>query len=286
MQTRNTHSLVSEFGYTIQHSNGLGLLGNGMAVSVQGARHQQDSTPCQDHSLYMIKDDLVFFGVADGHGDSKHNLSHIGSKIALETARPILFEAIQDLQQSATLSKRDWLTIQNNIERRIRWEWNAACKRELGLENPDGSWQSDLIQFGTTLIACCQSQHGLLGLQIGDGDIAWMDSTGDVHFMFSEPQDRFGTVTHSLCRPFEVGICQSFFIPVPPSCSMILLSTDGMGDCLQGERRQFATILPWLANRQSIPVEELAQWLYKISTNGNGDDMSIAIHYPTHQPSP
>jgi len=286
MQSQENDSRSNENGYTTQHSYGSGTLGNGFAVSVQGARHQQDGTPCQDHSRYTVSDDVVFWGVADGHGDKKHSLSHIGSRLALETARPILLEAIQSLPLPDTLSKRDWLTIQNHIERRIRWEWNAACKRSLGLTHSDGSWTPELIQFGTTLIACCQSRHGLLGLQIGDGDMAWMDSNGEVQFMFLEPQDDFGTVTHSLCRPFEAGICQSFYTTLPTSCSMLLLSTDGMGDCLQGERNQFANILPWLAKRKSMPFEELAQWMYKISNNGNGDDMSIAIHYPTQQPSP
>ena len=63
---------------------------------------------------------------------------------------------------------------------------------------------------------------------------------------------------------------------------MLLLSTDGIRDCLQGERDRFATILPWLSKRKEDPITSIAQWLYKISTNGNGDDMSVAIHYPSN----
>ena len=94
-------------------------------------------------------------------------------------AQPILREVLDTLTVPQT--KREWLSVQNNIERRIRWEWNCACKRELGLPGSDGTWIPELIQFGTTLLACCQSSKGLLCIQIGDGDIAWMSPDNNVH---------------------------------------------------------------------------------------------------------
>ena len=254
-------------------------MGTGFSLSVQGARHLHDGIPCQDHSLYTIDGDTLFIGVADGHGDAKHARSHIGSRLALEIAQPILREALDTLTIPQT--KREWLSFQNNIERRIRWEWNCACKRELELSDTDGTWIPELIQFGTTLLACCQSSKGLLCFQIGDGDIAWMSKDNQVHFIFPESEDVIGTVTHSLCQPFEEGVCQSCLLSPPIDCTMLLLSTDGIRDCLQGERDRFATILPWLSKRKEDPIETVAQWLYQISTHGNGDDMSLAIHYPS-----
>ena len=60
-------------------------------------------------------------------------------------AQPILREVLDTLTVPQT--KREWLSVQNNIERRIRWEWNCACKRELGLPHSDGTWIPELIQF-------------------------------------------------------------------------------------------------------------------------------------------
>ena len=278
MNVSDTES-TSPKEYSQQSHSQQSVTGNGFALSVQGARHLHDDIPCQDHSLYHIENGTVFIGVADGHGDAKHPRSHIGSRLALEIAQPILREALNTI--TIPQSKREWLSVQNNIERRIRWEWNCACKRELGLPDSDGTWIPELVQFGTTLLACCQSSKGLLCIQIGDGDIAWMSPDNNVHFIFPESEDVIGTVTHSLCRPFEEGICQSCLLPPPVDCAMLLLSTDGIRDCLQGERDRFATILPWLSKRKDDPITSIAQWLYKISTNGNGDDMSVAIHYPS-----
>ena len=268
--------------YTQQSSSQQHQNGHGYSLSVQGARHLHDTIPCQDHSLYTIDEDVIFLGVADGHGDAKHALSHVGSRLALKVAKPILTDAIRTLTIPQT--KREWLSFQNNIERRIRWDWNCACKKTLGMDDQDGTWIPELIQFGTTLLACCQSPKGLLCFQIGDGDIAWMSVDNNVHFIFSESDDVIGTVTHSLCRPFEEGISQSALIPNPEDGAMLLLSTDGIRDCLQGDRERFATILPWLSKRKELDLSDIAQWLYQISTNGNGDDMSLAVHYPSIDP--
>ncbi len=269
------------------HHSNHNALGSGLAISVQGARHVQHKTCCQDASTYRVFEDLVFMGVADGHGDGKHGLSHIGSVLALQVAEPILTEVYRTLDFSVL--RRDCPTLSGNIEKRIRWEWNLACKRHLtqhGLLSADnrldGSWHKDLIQFGTTLLCCCYGSQGALYFQLGDGDIAWMTKESTVAFAFPEPEDVTGTITQSLCRPYEENISQCTFVPSSTQRShplMILLSTDGIRDCLQGERARFSSILPWLLNKRDDDVEQLTDWLYKISKHGNGDDISLSIHF-------
>lgn len=252
--------------------------GTGFSVSVQGARHVRNQTPCQDSSVYLATEEYVFCGVADGHGDKKHAMSHIGSKLALEVAHPILFDALRSLSQP--ISPRDWTTIQSNIEKRIRWEWNCECKRYMGEQSPTGEWTQELLNFGTTLLATCQSEHGTLFFQLGDGDIAIMNDAEEVQFIFEEDDDVTGTITHSLCRPFEENISKCTLLHLPPSIRMVLLSSDGIRDCLQGDRNRFSTILPWLNSKRNDDTETLNKWLYSISNNGNGDDISLSIHYP------
>ena len=48
--------------------------------SVIGARHQLNESLCQDASLAKSDTESFFLAVADGHGDSKHSNSHIGSR--------------------------------------------------------------------------------------------------------------------------------------------------------------------------------------------------------------
>ena len=96
MNVSDTESM-SQKEYSQQSHSQQSLTGSGFALSVQGARHLHDGIPCQDHSLYHIDNETVFIGVADGHGDAKHARSHIGSKLALEIAQPILREALDTL---------------------------------------------------------------------------------------------------------------------------------------------------------------------------------------------
>ena len=288
------------FAHTYQSNEN--TLGSGIAVSVQGARHVQHESLCQDASAYTVNEDVVFMGVADGHGDSKHALSHIGSELALKVAEPILTDLYRTLD--INLLKRDASTLSGNIEKRIRWEWNLACKRylkqqsTLSIDNTvDGAWHKDLIQFGTTLLCCCYGEQGVLYFQLGDGDIAWLTNDAEtvanakpkIEFAFAEPEDVTGTITQSLCRPYEENISHCRFIPTLQSKEskaqpvMILLSTDGIRDCLQGERSRFSSILPWLLSKRDDDVEQLANWLYKISKHGNGDDISLSIHFTQPQ---
>ncbi len=263
-----THTLTTE------QSN----LGKGFATSIQGARHVRDNTVCQDASIYCLYNDTICFGVADGHGDHKHALSHIGSKLALDVAIPILYSVLDSISGEGLTHLPTQL--KHSIEKRIRWEWNLGCKKHLGISSSDGSWIPELVQFGTTLLMCCQNHTHSLFFQLGDGDIALMNADDTVSFIFDEDQDVTGTVTHSLCRPFEEDISQICVQPNRPSNRMILLSTDGIRDCLQGDRERFATILPWLVKKSNEPIEATQQWLYKISNSGNGDDISLAIHTP------
>jgi len=253
-------------------------LGRGFATSIQGARHVRDNTVCQDSSIYCLYSDTICFGVADGHGDHKHALSHIGSKLALDVAIPILCSVLDSISGEGLTHLPTQL--KHSIEKRIRWEWNLGCKKHLGMSSSDGSWIPELVQFGTTLLMCCQNKTHSLFFQLGDGDIAVMNADDTVSFIFDEDQDVTGTVTHSLCRPFEEDISQICMQPNRASNRMILLSTDGIRDCLQGERDRFATILPWLVKKSNEPIEATQQWLYKISNSGNGDDISLAIHTP------
>lgn len=276
MQDTTTSSL---FAYTFTTEPN--PMGKGFATSIQGARHVRDNTLCQDASIYRHYNDTICFGVADGHGDHKHALSHIGSKLALDVAIPILCSVLDSISAEgfSTLPTH----LKHSIEKRIRWEWNIGCKKYLGMSSSDGAWIPELVQFGTTLLMCCQNKTHSLFFQLGDGDIAVMNGDDVVSFIFDEDEDVTGTVTHSLCRPFEENISQICVQQNRASNRMILLSTDGIRDCLQGDRTRFATILPWLAQKSNEPIEATQQWLYKISNGGNGDNISLAIHtsYPS-----
>jgi serine/threonine protein phosphatase PrpC len=147
----------------------------------------------------------------------------------------------------------------------------------LGIES-DGSWDEELIAFGTTLLCCCGNDKGLLGFQLGDGDMV-CSQEGTHRFLFAESTELMGTVTHSLCQPFKQN--QSMLAWVDNTdFEMVFLTTDGLRDCMQGDRKHFDTVIPWIQKIIRENPESLPTWLQKISTQGNGDDISIALYSP------
>ena len=243
------------------------------ALSVEGARHTLNGSPCEDASKATLLNGTFYLAVADGHGDAKHHLSHIGSRIAVEVAEPILRSALDALPKLP--SQRELLALKEQIEKRIRWDWNRSCKTHLGIE-ADGSWDEKLIAFGTTLICCCGNEQGMLGFQLGDGDIL-CSTTDAVNFLFAESTELMGTVTHSLCQPYKQNQSMLDWV-TGADCEMVFLTTDGLRDCMQGDRKHFQTVIPWIQKIMHNSPQTLPDWLQKISTQGNGDDISIALY--------
>ena len=62
------------------------------------------------------------------------------------------------------------------------------------------------------------------------------------------------------------------------SIEMLLLCTDGLGDCLIGERDSLTKVLPWISKIMDDNKESIPDWLNQISCKGNGDDISVAIY--------
>lgn len=248
---------------------------NTLALSVEGARHTLHRTPCEDASKASLINGSFYLAVADGHGDAKHHLSNIGAKLAVEVAEPILRSAFDALCNPP--SQRALIALKEQVEKRIRWDWNRRCKEHLNIES-DGSWNEQLIAFGTTLLCCVGNEHGILGFQLGDGDIVFTKD-GNCSFLFAESTELMGTVTHSLCQPYKHNQSMLDWID-STDFEMVFLTTDGLRDCMQGDRKHFKTVIPWIQKIIQDNPETLPEWLQKISTQGNGDDISIALYSP------
>lgn len=61
-------------------------------MTVQGASHRRNNTPCEDASASWNVDDAdgIIFAVADGHGDPACIRSAQGSKLVLEVVHTCL----------------------------------------------------------------------------------------------------------------------------------------------------------------------------------------------------
>ena len=254
-----------------------------IGFSVQGARHIQHNAPCQDafHIRRHQDHPIIAIATADGHGDPKHAHSDEGAQLAVKIATRLLLEAAAELMLEPTTQPetiRDHLY--RHLPKRIAYEWNREIKQKHRLSQ-DGSWHEVLIKYGTTVMGAVFSPHFALYLQLGDGDILLCDHSEEgPRFIFHQSEELFGSMTYSLCQPnadIHTQVhCERLLQP-----SMVILSTDGIRDCLEDEAAM-KRIPAWIIRKMNAEGFEaldqiLPDWLNQLSARGNGDDATIAF---------
>lgn len=162
----------------------------GVAFSLPGLSHLSNHKPCQDASLYIASDDKrdCLIAVADGHGGEDYDLSHVGSRLAVETARDIvkalwgkglndnnLLEFVEG--ELPDVLTTEWLRRvnihhQGHKEVTAKFSSDAVCGPieaidDLGLYN----WSDAVIRYGTTLLFYATHGDHFITFQIGDGAI-------------------------------------------------------------------------------------------------------------------
>ena len=154
-------------------------------ASIIGARHVQDRSVCQDAALSHLTDDgMLIVAVADGHGDKKHALSHIGSQLAVTTAVELMEIALRDvIVQSHKNTFQIQKELQLQLPKRIHYEWKKRVLEEISKDRTEDSTEflieefeeenlkEQVILYGTTLLAVGLFQGHMLCFQLGDGDI-------------------------------------------------------------------------------------------------------------------
>lgn len=255
--------------------------------SVQGARHVQMNTPCQDAVLVHQEKDLMILCAADGHGDSKHARSDEGAKIAVRIAGKILRQAFLDLKEDQRNHKELEQSIREHLPRRISWEWNRTVQQQ-----KEGTWSREVILYGCTILAAAISHDLCIFLQLGDGDMLFVNQDGHPEFIFPPQEDMYGTVTRSLCQP-NVAQHTQICVRSLSQPRLFLMSTDGLRDSLQDNEENYINVGRWLLKKYQQQgftqlANELPDWMSKISFQGNGDDttMAFSIWPSPHDPLP
>ncbi len=250
-------------------------------VSVRGARHIMDGTPCQDAVHVVESRDWVILCAADGHGDKKHAKSHEGAQIAVEIAAELLEAAIHDLGETPSLSPNQITHgLKSHLPRRLSWEWNRRVKAAAGLSG-EGDWDKALVLYGTTIMAVALTREFALFLQLGDGDMMLLRENGRSELIFEPDEEMYGSLTHSLCQPNNAiharVSCRKLKNP-----TLLILSTDGLRDSIQGDTAKFIGVGKWIQQWMGKDgwdgmLEGLPEWLGKVSEKGNGDDTTVGL---------
>ena len=211
-------------------------------VSVCGARHLAAQAPCQDAVQFYTDNHMAIVAVADGHGDPKYSASDVGAQIAVDIAVELLMELSEELLDSRPPRHLEEL-LKIHFPQRIAWEWNRRVRRHAGHTDPDGAWHEDVTRYGTTLLGALITPRRALFFQLGDGDILLVGP--QIERIFDLHDDIYGSVTHSLSQPGSARYARIRCLDLEETRLMVL-SSDGVSDCLQGEPDPYLDVGPWL----------------------------------------
>lgn len=256
-----------------------------IARTVIGAAHQRKGKPCQDFSfsgsfLSPGGQWLQLMGVSDGHGGERYWLSDVGSRLACEVAAYAVEAAVR---QSPLDDQALWLhLLAEELPKVIHEQWLNAIHQDWKHQpNPDQQEFSPQLYgctFGIVLMA--PKWWGYTGL--GDWDlVALQDGLAQ---LVSEEGDlpAAGEATLSLSMSDAAmrfkSRCNLVSLGEGQGAVKLLLSTDGIRkSCATDD--DFESLCFHLSALNA--ASEIDESLMEITSQGSGDDVSVAISATT-----
>ncbi|MDD1654968.1 MAG: protein phosphatase 2C domain-containing protein [Methanomicrobiales archaeon] len=267
-------------------------LGWAFGCSTRGASHLRNRKPCQDAvalwSGTFLAEPLMVLAVADGHGDRRHDLSHLGAALAVDAG---VEEVIQSLSAATS---GDPVAPSIPLTARVTDRW---ARKVLADAAVPGDKQGDphpiLTRYGTTLLLAVVTRERILLAQLGDGDILMVRPDGRVETPVEKDPALLGSVTHSLSSRNVQECWHTAELPAG-SGGILMLATDGLSDSFAGpgeeEFQMFARSLVDRIHEYGIErvAGSLPGWLDSFSRDGSGDDITVALAWlePEKIPAP
>lgn len=262
-------------------------------VSVQGASHVRNQTPCQDNFKQLqVSDHAVILAVADGHGSTSCPYSKTGSKIAVNVFCAIMEDLLNGFgdneeQLFTYLNREGELTIAQDIDaewKRRVWKAHIDNKREKPLDD-NGEIDKAAVykQYGTTLLGLFITEQYIFAFQLGDGDMVYVDASGVQSII--EVDKILGTETHSLCKldAWKKAISMIRMCEEREAPHLFMISTDGFSNSYRTQEEYFISCKDYYALILERGFEAVAgqikDWLKETSELGSGDDITLALAY-------
>lgn len=267
--------------------------------TTRGYSHILKNTCCEDASFSIDEGDIHVAVVSDGHGDPACFRSQIGSRLAVEIAGEKLLSFARNIREQGW---EEQLFNEINRERLIRQlirsiigNWNLKIAEQLE-EQPiteeefsaSRNYEALYRQgeelphvFGCTLIAILLTDRYMLALQQGDGRcvVVHSDCTADQPVPWD---DRcVGNVCTSLCHADAIESCRYYVTDLRKDPVIACFATsDGIEDSLDSQE----DVNAFVCNAASILLQEgheklleqLEDYLPRMSESGSADDMSLA----------
>lgn len=255
-----------------------------------GASHIRVGKECQDCSISKIDDEWCIAITCDGHGGDNYFRSSLGSQFAAESALQCIEEFLAECS-STELAKSDNALVQLEKSIIARWNervWahfneNAFTKEELDSVSEDRrkrllSRKSIESTYGTTLIAVAWAKEYWFALQIGDGKAVRIQEDGSADCPIPENEKCFLNTTTSMCDIDALENFRHYYSTEFPAG--IFCGTDGIDDSFIRDEQLFKLYLTigrsFADNSFESAIDELKDYLPRLSSKGSEDDVSIA----------
>ena len=217
------------------------------AAAVPGNSHICDAgLPCQDAARSWHDQDIVILALSDGHGGKEYARADVGSRIAVDVSIDCLRKVVEGwrLDSGHFDAARRNRALEEMARRYVRshivLEWYRRLRlhdnmmRRISGESPEEAdvpgWFPNARLYGATLLVAAVFDGLVLALQLGDGEILWVDVNGRGHRVFAPAEKEFGSnATESLASPRAAEAmtvsCQEL-----PNLRFMLLCSDGVAD--------------------------------------------------------
>ena len=261
-------------------------------ASRRGTAHVHSGVKNQDAIRYLSSSEgkMVVLAVADGHGSGLCFRSDAGSRLAAETALECLSSFARTVQADAPASAvmdRAQAVFAPQLTESWREkkpftppEWAVVAASE-GWRGQEVLQRHPQLAYGSTIVAVLATQSHVLCLQLGDGDILFVDSEGNTHRPISKERRRDEKQTPSLWRRNAASEVQIHAENSESLPLLILAATDGCANSYRSDH-EFLRIgrecLRMVGDEGFEGIEyRLNCLLDEVQTAPSGDDMTVGV---------
>lgn len=260
-----------------------------------GASHARRDVVCQDASGWgSLKDrsghPVYLMVVADGHGGKRYIHSDVGSRLACELSLNLVAEQLRQWGSEGRDAVQRWQEwLEGTFPKALHQRWQSAVethwyKESTKRESSESTYST--LSYGSTIALVIMTPTWWAHTGLGDWDLVRIGSDGDVKLVNEEKEEdqNGGESTYSLClsnapRHFAARTAVHVITEQEPAFSL-LLSTDGVRKSCSTDA-DFFSIASYLCEEKKQPQAnstiQLNADLDRISSQGSGDDVSVAI---------
>ena len=254
-----------------------------VGCAVRGASHQRQGREGQDAIYWQQRQGALALAVADGHSKAPKGLR--GADLAVQVAVEQLLNFDDALTHAART--RPGLVRELTLRpfgRQLVQAWRDLVFSDSDLGRSEALRDNVLQDHGTTLAATLVTDHFVLALQIGDGDVLWVDSFGVQRPLDDDPF-AFADVTPSLCGPQAWEWLRAKAWPRQEEEALIAVMTDGYVNSYPDDLAIDDVVSGYLELIRGKGLEtvddELPSFLEQVTRRGSGDDVTLGlVHLP------